>query len=62
MPVLRHQMGGTSWAEALIDGGTEILVIDFLLLAMGLLLLRKARPAVSDRDMAPITPIQEPAE
>ena len=62
MPVLRHLMGGTSWAEALIGGGTEILVIDILLLAMGLLLLRKARPAVSDREIAPITPIQEPAE
>ncbi|MEM8648652.1 MAG: PepSY-associated TM helix domain-containing protein, partial [Pseudomonadota bacterium] len=31
LPVLRHLMGGTSWAEAVLGGGTEILVVDMLL-------------------------------
>ncbi|MEM6311834.1 MAG: PepSY-associated TM helix domain-containing protein, partial [Pseudomonadota bacterium] len=47
LPVLRHLMGGTSWSEALIGGGTEILVIDVLLLVIGLVLLRKPKRDVS---------------
>ena len=62
LPVLRHLMGGTSWSEALIGGGAEILVIDILLLVMGLLLLRKARTSVTDAEPSHATTAQEPAE
>lgn len=59
MPVIRHITGGTSWSEALLQGGTEILVVDFLLLVLGLLLLRKARPSEIN---AKTETVLEPAE
>lgn len=62
LPVLRHLMGGTSWSEALISGGAEILIIDLLLLAMGLLLLHKARAKSTDAEPPTIDTVKEPAE
>ncbi|MEM6577918.1 MAG: PepSY-associated TM helix domain-containing protein [Pseudomonadota bacterium] len=62
LPVLRHLMGGTSWSESLISGGAEILVIDILLLAMGLLLLRKARARSIDTEPPSLGTVREPAE
>ena len=50
LPVLRHLTGGTSWGEALISAQVELLTIDFLLLATGLVLLywpKLYKPAVS---------------
>ncbi|MEM8648668.1 MAG: PepSY-associated TM helix domain-containing protein, partial [Pseudomonadota bacterium] len=43
LPILRHLTGGTSWSEALIGGGMEVICIDFLLLLMGVVLLRSKR-------------------
>ena len=57
LPLLRHLTGGTSWSEALIGGGADILVIDLILLVMGLALLRKSRQVRHERLMT-----QEPAE
>lgn len=59
LPLLRHLTGGASWSEALIGRGTEILVIDSLLILMGLALLRKAWK--TSPDLLP-SPTQEPAE
>ncbi|MEM6578820.1 MAG: PepSY-associated TM helix domain-containing protein [Pseudomonadota bacterium] len=59
LPVLRHLTGGTSWSEALIGGGAEILVVDIILLILGLILLRKARQTRNDRRPEMV---QEPAE
>ncbi|MEM6480556.1 MAG: PepSY-associated TM helix domain-containing protein [Pseudomonadota bacterium] len=59
LPVLRHLTGGTSWSEAIIAGGEEILVIDLLLLVFGLLLLRKSRQTKDERTTRLV---QEPAE
>lgn len=59
LPLLRQFAGGTSWSEALIGGGGEILVIDTLLIAAGLFLLRKARKVARNKGPAPI---QAPAE
>ena len=59
MPVLRHVTGGTSWSEALTEGGGAILVIDLLLISIGALFWHRAR----DHDLKqPATSIHEAAE
>lgn len=66
LPVLRHLMGGTSWSEALIGGGTAIIIIDFLLIGAGLVMLRRPNSALDEPPPRPARPVlsavQEPAE
>ena len=59
LPLLRHLTGGSSWSEALIGGGLEILVIDILLILTGLALLHKARKTSHEPQPSAV---QEPAE
>ncbi|MEM9242055.1 MAG: PepSY-associated TM helix domain-containing protein [Pseudomonadota bacterium] len=62
LPVLRHLMGGTSWSEALIGGGAEVISIDILLLVIGLVLLngRRDRPVAANEPQT--KSIRGPAE
>jgi len=59
MPVLRHITGGASWSEALLGGGTAIIVIDFLLILLGLVLLRQRQTETRKADALIL---REPAE
>lgn len=59
LPLLRHLTGGASWSEALLGGGAEILTIDLLLIACGLVLLR---PQLRGQSSDAAHQVRNPAE
>ena len=59
LPLLRLLTGGASWSEARIAGAGEIIAIDVLFVALGLIMLRSYRKSDADQ---PIIAQQEPAE
>ncbi|MEM9439394.1 MAG: PepSY-associated TM helix domain-containing protein [Pseudomonadota bacterium] len=59
LPLLRHLTGGTSWSEALMAGAGTIMMIDMLLMAAGVMLLRRRRAV--PKQLQPAS-LHEPAE